>query len=140
MAFIFQAKPNIYPIPERLDIGKAVGWLASRYKDYMHTGNIVYFWRAGDKERRGIYGWGDITSNTTFIDKKGAYRIAVTCRVIFPRHINVSSLYDDPILKDLQILRSAMGTNFLLSKEENDALIVFINGEFGDSLVPPAEN
>ena len=137
MAFIFQSKPSIYPLKTKLKVDLEVGWIASRYRDYMKLGEIVYYWSAGNRDERGIYGWGEITSTGAFIDSKGISRVAVTCRMIFPKHINISLLLKNPALKDLQIIRSAMGTNFLLTKEEKTAINNLIQGQFGGPFVPP---
>ncbi|MFC1968074.1 EVE domain-containing protein [Chloroflexota bacterium] len=139
MVFVFQAKPSIYDLTTRLEIGREVGWIASRYRDKMRSGDIVYYWGAGDKKRRGIYGWGNITSKGAFIDSKGTYRVAVTCRKIFPHHINVTELQANPILREIHILRSAMGTNFVLTHEESDALSSLIANVFDTSWIPSEE-
>lgn len=136
MVFIFQAKPTIYDLKDRLEVGQEVGWLASKHRDKMNHGDVVYYWSAGDEKRRGIYGWGNITSDGNFIDSKGTYRVAVTCRKIFPKHISVTEFRSNPVLNELQILRSAMGTNFLLSDEENVALHSLIEQKFGNSWTP----
>jgi hypothetical protein len=139
MAFIFQAKPSIYPLEEKLKVDREVGWLASRLRDEMKLGDIVYYWRAGEEEHRGIYGWGNITSDGPFVDSRGTYRVAVTCRKIFESHINVTELRTHPILRGLQILHNAMGTNFLITQEENDALFSLIIDKFDPSWVPNRE-
>ena len=133
MVFIFQAKPAIYDLQTKLEVGREVGWLASRYRDLMKRGDIVYYWSAGDEGRRGIYGWGDITSDGAFVDSKKTYRVAVTCRKIFPHHINVKKIRKNSILSDLQILQSAMGTNFLLTEEESKALLSLVEDSFDAS-------
>jgi len=137
MALIFQSKPSIYPLKTKLKVDLEVGWKASRYRPFMKRGEIVYYWSAGKRDERGIYGWGEITSAASFIDSKNTSRVAVTCRKILPKHINISILLDDPALKDLQIIRSAMGTNFLITDDENDALKTLIESLFDVSYVPP---
>lgn len=137
MVYIFQAKPGIYDLAERLKEGKEVGWLASRYMNKFTQSDLVYYWSAGEKDRRGIYGWGEITSDGSFIDSSGTYRVAVTCRKVFPRHLNVSKIRSYPGLKTLYILRSAMGTNFLLTDEESTALRSLIVSTFGVQWSPP---
>ncbi|MDD4108467.1 MAG: EVE domain-containing protein [Prolixibacteraceae bacterium] len=136
MTFIFQAKPSIYDISSRLKIDKEVGWLASRYKEKMQEGDVVYYWRAGEIERRGIYGWGEISSRGTFVDNQGTYRIGVRCIVLFPQHLNVSILKSHPVLKNLQILRSSMGTNFLLTEKEHESLKSLIADIYGSEWLP----
>lgn len=136
MTFIFQAKPAIYLLEEKLEVGKEVGWLASRYRDRMHKDDIVYYWRAGDKDKRGIYGRGYITSNGAFIDRKGTYRVAVTCKEIFQNHITIARILAHPILSEMTIVRSAMGTNFILTDEESNALSALVEEIFGIKKAP----
>ena len=136
MVFLFQAKPAIYDLTTRLEVGREVGWLASWHRDKMRRGDVVYYWSAGPEKRRGIYGWGNITSDGAFVHSRTTYRVAVTCRKIFPHHINVTQLRADPILRNIQILRSAMGTNFVLTDEESKAFSSLIAGVFDSTWVP----
>jgi hypothetical protein len=136
MTYIFQAKPERYDLRTRLMVGKEVGWIASRYRNQMRTGDIVYYWSAGDRDIRGLYGWGTITSEGAFVDSRGTYRILVTCKKIFPRHINYSVIREYPILSDMQLLVSPMGTNFLLTVEESEALSTLIEATFGSEWIP----
>ena len=136
MTYIFQAKPERYDLRTRLAVGKEVGWIASRYRDQMKTGDIVYYWSAGDRDIRGLYGWGTINSESAFVDSRGTYRVLVSCKKIFPSHINYSVLIEDPILGDMQLLRSPMGTNFLLTRAESEALYALIDDRFGPAWLP----
>jgi len=139
MQFIFQAKPTIYDVSTRLKLDQEVGWIASRYRDQMKKGDIVYIWGAGDEHRRGIYGWGEITSDGAFIDSRGNYRAAVTYRKVFPRAINVGDLREHQSLRNLLILRSAMGTNFPVTDEEHTALTEVVTEKLGAGWAPPGQ-
>ena len=139
MPFIFQAKPTIYDVSARLKPDLQVGWIASRYREQMKKGEIVYIWGAGEVQRRGIYGWGEITSDGPFVDTHGTYRVAVTYRKVFPRPVLVRELRDHPQLRDLLILRSAMGTNFPVTDEEHAALREVVAEKLGQSWAPPAQ-
>ncbi len=139
MAYIFQAKPSIYDFRQRLAEGKTVNWLASRYHRDMRRGEIVYLWQAGDSNKRGIYGWGEITSQEPFVDSKGAYRVAVQTLRIFDSHLSASSVRSTPGLSDIQLFRNAMGTNFRLTETESQALRELVVSEYGEAAAPPGE-
>jgi len=139
MQFIFQAKPTIYDVSTRLKPDQEVGWIASRYRDQIKKGDIVYIWSAGEEKRRGIYGWGEITSDGPFVDSHGTYRVGVTYRKVFPGPINVRDLREHPLLRNLLILRSAMGTNFPVTEEEYTALREVVTEKLGQDWAPPAK-
>jgi len=141
MAFIFQAKPSVYDLRERLSVDKDVGWLASRYYKEMKPGDIVFFWLAGDKKQRGLYGWGEISPKGVFKDSKDLYRVAVSYKKSFnemdpPSHISYKEFQKDPVLKDLTLLHMAIGTNFILSKEEYNAINELIVKHYGAEWAP----
>ena len=139
MAYIFQARPATYELQHRLEEGKAVNWLASRYHREMRRGDIVYLWQAGDENQRGIYGWGEITA-APFVDSNGAYRVSVVTRKVFPHHLNVAAIRSDPDLQDLLIFRNAIGTNFRLNDAESLALRHLVTETFGEASAPSSES
>ena len=145
MSYIFQAKPTIYELREKLVVGKEVGWLASRYYDEMKPGDIVYFWRAGEKKYRGLYGWGEITSTGVFKDRKGLYRAAVITRKVFadnepPLHINYTYFKDNQILQNMGLLQMAIGTNFRLKEDQETEINNLILEKLGTEWVPGYNN
>ena len=143
MSFLFQAKPERYPLKERIQVGRRANWVASRFRKQMIRGEIVYFWQSGDETTRGIYGWGEISADHPKQDSQGIYRVEVTyqcCLLDHERHdhLRVSVLKEHPVLKNLLILRSAIGTNFLLNEEEDSALRDLLIKIYGEKWAPPA--
>ena len=140
MSFIFQTK-----FPKVLSSKGTVAWVASRYREQMRKGDVVYFWLAHkDPSLRGIYGWGIITAQAPRIDERGVYRIDVEHRCIFrehwkKKHITIWRIRNDPVLRDLLISRMAIGTNFLLTDEEDEAIRLIIGQEYGQDWLPPKQ-
>ena len=60
--FLFQSAPEQYDLRKELRPGEFDNWHATRYRMEMHPGDIVFFWMGGDQNFRGLYGWGEITS------------------------------------------------------------------------------
>jgi hypothetical protein len=109
----------------------------------MRKGSIVYFWFANkNRELRGIYGWGVITADAPKLDDEEIYRIAVQHKRSFldhkkRKHISIDEIEKDPVLKDLLIMRMAIGTNFLLTYEEDQAIRAIIARNYGKEWLPP---
>jgi hypothetical protein len=123
-----------------MKVGDRASWLASRYRRQMEKGKIVYFWLGGDPRIRGLYGWGIITAQAPELRENKVYRIEVQYRCSFldqepPGHIPSTRIRQDPILENHLIFRMPIGTNFLLTDEEDQRTI--IANAFGDACVPP---
>ena len=133
--FIFQSVPKRFDLREKLMAGKPDTWEAIRYRDQMRPDDIVFFWMGGNSRRRGLYGWGRITSLPYF--KKGWDKpgVDVIYEVKFREPILVERFRDDKILSQLLIIRAPQGTNFLLSEEQAHRLIDLLR-ESGQE-VPP---
>lgn len=141
MSFIFQAIPKRYDLRARMKVGIKVSWVASRYRDQMEKGDIVYFWLAGDPADRGLYGWGVISESPEYYEDRG-YRVEVEYRCVFldhrpPKYISAAEIRQDPVLKNHLIFRMSIGTNFLLTDEEDQALQAIVAREFGKDWAPP---
>jgi hypothetical protein len=141
-SFIFQGVPERYDLRHKLKVGYEVSWVASRYRKDMHKDDIVYFWLGGDREYRGIYGWGVISSELPFLDDQGIYRIKVEYRKNFldhdpPAFVSSDKINQDPVLQDLLIIRMPIGTNFLLTDSQDQALRTIISEELGPIWAPP---
>ena len=142
MSFIFQSRPIRYNLRKELVPGRQVAWVASRYRDFMQPGEVVYFWLSGEPDIRGIYGWGEITAEHPELDPNGIYRVRVTYRRNFldhdlKQHLSVDEIKADEVLAAMLILRLPMGTNFYLSQEENAALFDLIRKKYGEGWLPP---
>jgi hypothetical protein len=135
-AFVFQS------VPDRLDLRKAIRpghqdtWYATRYRNEMHPGDIVFFWMAGDEHFRGLYGWGHIASAPYLKSGWDAHGVDVAYEVKFAKPIRATSLRDDPVLAEMLIFRAPQATNFLLSPQQAKRLarLVKDRGETAPSL------
>ena len=142
MSFIFQGIPDRYDLRQKLKIGRTVAWLASRYRSAMKKKDTVYFWRGGDREYRGIYGWGSIVDNSPSLDSTGIYRVRVKYQKNFLDHdppifISSDEIANQPALQDLLILRMPIGTNFLLTETQEQAIQSLIVRKIGPAWAPP---
>lgn len=86
----------------------------------MAPGDAVFFWMGGDSDVRGIYGFGHITSLPYEDGDSHKVKVHVTKRL--RRHIGIEKIKQHPALQNLMILKIAVGSNFLLSGAEGDAL------------------
>jgi len=141
MSFIFQAVPKRYDLRTRMKPGLRVSWLASRYRKQMKKGDIVYFWLGGDPSERGLYGWGIISADAPKLYEGRGYRIEIEYRCNFldrkpPKHVSSEDIRKDPFLNNHLIFRMPVGTNFLLSDEEDQALRAIIARELGEGWSP----
>jgi hypothetical protein len=116
-AWIFQAKPEQYEI-KNIRKDQEETWLVTRYRREMGKGDIVFFWRAGDRSERGIYGWGSIVETEPREIEGWGYGIRVAYRQRFHDFVSVDDLEREGVLADNLILRMPVGTNFRVSEEE----------------------
>ena len=136
-AWIFQAKPEQYEIKNIRENEKET-WLVTRYRREMGQGDIVFFWRAGNREERGIYGWGNIVDNKPHEIEDWGYGVRVEYRHRFNRHLSVDDLEHEGVLTDNLILRMPIGTNFRVSRQELEELAELIR-RHGEEPPPPPE-
>jgi len=120
--WIFQAIPERYDLREQMREGKEVTWYATRYRSKMTPGDRVFFWLAGRKAIRGIYGWGELTSRAYSEEDWDAHGVDVRFDKVLDHHLTVKEIREHPVLQNLMILRVPQGTNFLLSDEEGETL------------------
>jgi hypothetical protein len=136
-AWIFQAKPEQYEI-KNIREKEAETWLVTRYRREMGQGDIVFFWRAGKREERGIYGWGNIIDSEPREIENWGYGVRVEYRHRFTQHLSVDDLEDEGVLSDNLILRMPIGTNFPVSRQELEDLAQMIR-RHGEEPPPPPE-
>lgn len=77
--WIFQSTPDRYDLRNDNIIikNKTDIWYATRYRDRMAIGEIVFFWLSGDESIKGIYGKGEIVSLPYKKENWGTYGINV---------------------------------------------------------------
>jgi predicted RNA-binding protein with PUA-like domain len=120
--WIFQSRPDRYDLRREgvLRPGETDSWVASRYRELMQPGDVVYFWLSGDPKHKGIYGRGHLTSAP--YKRSDGYLVDVMYDEKFESPINVADIVDNPELESLQIVRIPIGTNFLVDEGQARAL------------------
>jgi hypothetical protein len=145
-SWIFQANPKYYDLVGAANELERISWKISRYKEYIHVGDIVYLWEAGNKA--GIVAVGKIdsihaaitTPNEEMKFVRGAenrdedlipfFGALVSIEHGLLDRIEKQELFNDPVLRSMQILRQPQGTNFKVTPEEAQALndLILIDG------------
>lgn len=121
--WIFQAVLEQYDIRKKLHKGSKETWYATRFHNKMHPGDIVFFWLSGVPiEDRGIYAWGRLTSESRKEPNWETHGVDIIVERILPSPITVPRIKQIDILSKMLILRMDIGTNFLLTNEEVQAL------------------
>jgi hypothetical protein len=125
--WIFQSVIEQQDLRERLQEGKEDTRLASRYRQQMSVGDLVFFWLGGSDDIRGIYGWGKLLSKPEFWDDRQEYRVRVWYDKRLKTRLSVRQIRTVNELKNLLILRTPQATNFILSHEEAHAIADLID-------------
>jgi hypothetical protein len=135
-AWIFQGKPERYPLQKKLIERHEETWLVTRFREKMSKDDIVLLWSSGERDIRGLYGWGVITENSPNYYENWGYGVAITYKVRFKNHISISKIEEKGILKENLIMKMPIGTNFELTKDETNAVLTLIRecGETAPSL------
>lgn len=124
--WIFQSKKDRYDISdsEILFDGMEGYWVANQYRSEMNVGDKVFFWLAGDKSYRGIYGWGILTSVPYPWESNGkkGFSVDIKCIERLKKYISVHEIKENAALKNIQILNMPIGSNFLLNSSEGKEL------------------
>lgn len=136
-AWIFQGVPDRYDLADKLQPGQRETWLVSRFRDEMREGDVVFFWRAGERRLRGFYGWGRISENAPRQYGEWGWGIEVTYEVRFEPFVSADRVIERGILDSHPLLTMPIGTNFRLTAEQYTRLVAFLR-ELRQA-VPPAE-
>jgi EVE domain len=122
--WIFQAVPDRNDLrdPALMREGEKDTWYATRYRDYMQPGDLVFFWLGGHEEIRGVYGSGRIISLPYEKPDWDSYGVDVRYEKRIDPHLSVTSIRREPVLADLLILRAPQATNFLLEPAQAKAI------------------
>jgi len=118
--WIFQSKPERYDLREEIVAEREESWVASRYRIKMRPGDIVFLWLSGLPQIRGIYGWGRLSSVP--FEAKAGFRVKVVYKKKLQKFIPFKSVKKNRALRNLMILKMAIGTNFLINEKEGDAI------------------
>jgi EVE domain-containing protein len=134
--WLFQANPDFYNLADALKgmhVGERADWSVSRYKDRIQPGDQLVLWQGGTEA--GIYATGEITGRPFQRTDVGEWKIKrdgadatpdmgvsyQLTRILHP-YIPKAKLQQDPILKNLMILRAPTGTNFAVTEQEWNAI------------------
>jgi hypothetical protein len=121
-SWIFQSTIERQDLRQTLQEGKEDTRLASRYREPMAPGDLVYFWLAGAEEVRGIYGWGTLLARPDFDERRQEFRVAVRYERRLQNHLPAAEIQDNPTLRRLMIFRAPQATNFILAEDEAKAI------------------
>ena len=121
--FLFQSVPERFDLRQAIRPEKIDTWYATRYRNEMHPGDIVFFWMAGDEHFRGLYGWGHITSAPYLKSSWDSHGVDVKYEAKFEKPIFARSLREDTVLAEMLIFRAPQATNFLLSPVQAERLV-----------------
>jgi len=138
-SWLFQNNPNRFDIDGFLATQPTrTAWIVSRYRNEIGPGDQVFLWRAiggGNEVDSGIVAEGEVLTRPALIKEHPSEHQfwrdpteadETTDRVLL-RIVRIADgrsvirrtwLKDDPVLRDLLILRMANGTNYKLSGEE----------------------
>jgi hypothetical protein len=134
--WIFQGVPSRYDVALKLQEEKKEVWLATRFREEMAIGDVVYFWRAGEQDKRGLYGWGVIAGEPKYHEGWG-WGVPVRYIRRFPQHLAAQELSSDPVFGNHLLFRMAAGTNFEVTEAQARALERLVGRRFGASYTAP---
>jgi hypothetical protein len=136
--WVFQGKPERYPLNEKLVVDNRETWLVSRFKDEISKGDIVLFWSSGKESVRGLYGWGLITQDAVQYYDGWGFGIEILYKVKFKNHVGIDQVRESTVLDNNVLLKMPIGTNFRISPQEYRGLRELFK-KLGE-IVPPALN
>lgn len=107
--WILQAKADTFDFRDDFGPGSTHHWEISNYHRQVQVGDIAFFWKTAP--HRGIYGWGEITSQPKPMENKAGYfEFNIRCSVFF--------LFPMPMAATQQ----ALGEKHRLFSFKNDAI------------------
>jgi len=111
-------------VPRWIKTNKLDRWLVNKYRDEMHSGDVVLLWQSGDDA--GIYATGELVGEP----KKTAdgLRVKVRYNPLLKEPIYKRALRNHPVLANLLVIRQPQGTNFKVEPEEWRAIQRLMHG------------
>ncbi len=111
---------------ETMHQGHVDQWCVRRYWREMQPDDLVFVWLAGSLDRRGIHGWGRLTSQAYRVPDAESLQIGVRYEQRLMPLLPATVLRDHPCLADLAILRMPRATNFRVSIQEVQTIMQII--------------
>lgn len=127
--WIFQSVLTRFDLRKGLIEGKKDTWDATRYLNLLKPGDLVFFWQAGSEDVRGIYGWGKVDSEPYIKSGWEKHGIDVKYEKRVDPHLSVKQIKATTALQNMLILRTAQNTNFLLTRDEAQAISKLLKPE-----------
>ena len=140
-AWIFQSKPDQYDLSGALTALDEQPWLVNQYPNQIHVGHRAYLWETGP--RAAILATCRVLTEPASMEESGEEReyrlkpeeyagsrrrVRVAVDQVLDPPITRSRLREDAVLSGLPNLRFAQGTNFPVTREQDDALQSMIGG------------
>lgn len=143
--WIFQSNPKYFDLEKNLEGIKEedldnFNWTVNQYANRIQTGDVAYLWTSG--KDAGILAVATVISDPYYMSEVDEEFISdkkkeegtqqwVDLRIdhILPERIRRDDLIDHPTLGLMQIIRRPQGTNFIVTKEEAEALNALIYDE-----------
>jgi len=134
--WIFQANPQYYDLRGALRSLHRLQWGIFRYKDKIVNDDIAFLWESGPDA--GILAQVRIEDVPKYLpeleeekpfmrnqEKFDGMKLQVPIKIqyVLPYQLSKVDLKLHPILKDMQILRFAQGTNFPLTQAQGESLL-----------------
>ena len=130
--WIFQSNPEFYDLPGALGKLKDFTWLVQQHVTQIHVGDRVYFWESGDDA--GIVAVGHVLSEPAAIEESSEEptfrrkpekfeglrrRVMVAVDNVLDQRLLRTTLKAHPVLRNLEILVFAQGSNFRVTPEQD---------------------
>lgn len=128
--WIFQGNPQLYRVLDAIRDFERLPWSANQHKGEIFPGDGVLVWMSG--QDAGIYAiaevleapkqWEQLPDNGYWIDasklKEMPYCLIRFTTKMLHKPLLRAVLKEDPVLKELPILRMAQKTNFPITSEQ----------------------
>jgi len=138
--WLFQGNPKYYRIIDAIRDQAQMPWLVTRYAQQMTVGDGVLIWQAGAEA--GIYAIAELAELPKFWDQQPdkQYWLDKTkiggrpqALIRFTQKLTESPLLrsqlrNDPILKDLLVIRAPNSTNFKVTPEQWQHVVTLASG------------
>jgi len=125
-AFLFQSIASRFDLRNEMLPGKRDVWYATRYRNEMNPGDLVFFWMGGEKDLRGLYGLGHLASKPYLKPSWDSFGVDVLYDEKLNQPILATSLVRDQRLSGMLVFRAPQATNFMLRPEEAEGIIQYM--------------
>lgn len=148
-AWIFQANPDNYDLPNALAALEELDWGVRQHADVIKVGDTVYMWESGPDA--GVLAVARVLSEPAIMPESerelrfyrdpsrfnGAERrVRLHIDQVLEQRLRRRDLLTEPALQNMAILRNAQGTNFPLTADEATTLAALVEAAVEDSQPP----